>query len=65
MKKAIPRHVIKDEILTYSDGYIPHHDVISDTVDRGVHTITIRATVERRRLVSKLRAAKGICGIPE
>lgn len=51
--------LIKDEILTYSDGFIPHHDVVSATVDtKGVHRITIRAVVERRRLVSKLKAAK-------
>jgi hypothetical protein len=50
--------LIKDEILLYSDGFIPHHDVTAATVERGIHRVTIHATVERRSLVSKLQAAK-------
>lgn len=50
--------LIKDEILTYSDGYIPRHEVIKATVEGGMHKVSIRARVERRRLVEKLVALK-------
>lgn len=58
--------LVKDQVLTYSDAYIPKHTKISERNEGGLFRITIRAVVERRKLVIKLKAAnvalKGVDG---
>jgi hypothetical protein len=58
--------LVKDQVLTYSDAYIPRHTKISERSEGGLFRITIRAVVERRKLVVKLKAAnvalKGVDG---
>ena len=53
--------VIKDQILTYSDGYVEHFDKIKDGKrDDGLYEVKIKATVKRRQLVEKLKETKVI-----
>lgn len=58
--------LVKDQVLTYSDAYIPRHTKVSERSEGGLFRITIRAVVERRKLVIKLKAAnvalKGVDG---
>lgn len=49
--------VIKDQVLTYSDGFITKYDVQSTKKEDGLVRTTIQATVERRKLIQKLQAA--------
>ena len=40
--------LIKDQILTYSDGFVPRHKQLSQKQEGDLWRTTIRATVERR-----------------
>jgi hypothetical protein len=51
--------VIKDQILTYSDGYVDKFDRIKEGKrDDGLYEIKIQATVKRRQLIEKLKEEK-------
>jgi len=49
--------IISDQVLTYSDGFVPKFESVSETTEDGLVHVTIRATVERRSVVAKLKAA--------
>ncbi len=49
--------LVKDQVLTYSDGFIPEHKVTSETHDNGLFRVGIRAKVQRRSVIMKLKAA--------
>jgi len=51
--------VIDDKILTYSDGFVKTYEEVpgSKNFHGGLHRLKIKATVERRSIVAKLRAA--------
>jgi len=49
--------LVRDQVLTYSDAYIPKHTKVSERSEGGLFRVTIRAVVERRKLVVKLKAA--------
>jgi len=49
--------VVKDQVLTYSDGFVPEHQELSATHDNGIFRVSIRAQVRRRSVIMKLRAA--------
>jgi hypothetical protein len=52
-------NIIKDQILTYSDGYVEHIDRISETKRAdGLIEVRVKATVKRRQLVEKLQTSK-------
>jgi len=48
--------IISDKILTYSDGFIQTYKELSKSEKDGLHRIKIQASVERRSVVSKLKA---------
>ena len=48
---------VKDQVLTYSDGFIPEHKVTSEKQDNGLFRVGIEAKVQRRSLIMKLKAA--------
>jgi hypothetical protein len=50
--------LIRDEVLTYSRGYVEKFDVVSKWEEGGLHHAKIRATVERGKLAEKLRGMK-------
>ena len=50
--------LVKDQVLTYSDAFVPKHKKIAEKRDGGLYCITIQATVERRSLIQKLTTAK-------
>ncbi len=52
--------IIKDEILTYSDGFIQSHKVLSTKKDGGLVRTKIQAEVKRRSVIQKLESAKVI-----
>ena len=41
--------LIRDEVLTFSRGYVEKYDVVKRWEDGGLHHATIRATVESRQ----------------
>jgi hypothetical protein len=49
--------IIEEKILTFSDGFIEKYDELpgSKTVKSGVHRIKIKALVQRKNLVAKLK----------
>lgn len=51
--------VIEDEVLTYSGGFIKGYEEVdgSKKVKGGLHRIKIKAQVERRSVIAKLKAA--------
>lgn len=51
--------IIEDKILTYSDGFIEKYDELpgSKTVKAGIHRIKVKALVQRKNLVAKLKAS--------
>jgi hypothetical protein len=49
--------LIKDKVLTYSDGFITKYEKLDETQRGGLVRIKISAVVERRSLVQKLKAA--------
>jgi hypothetical protein len=49
--------VINDRVLAGSDGFITKHDVLSSKKEGGLLRTTIRASVDRRKLLQKLQAA--------
>jgi hypothetical protein len=51
--------IIDDKVLTYSDGFIKKYDEVSGTkkVAGGLHRIKIKAQVERRSVIAKLKSA--------
>lgn len=51
--------LIKDQVLTYSDGFVNKYEVVpgSKAIKDGIYHITIIANVERRTLAQKLKAA--------
>jgi hypothetical protein len=51
--------VIRDQILTYSDGFVEKYEMVGkpDTTYSGLVSVRIRAQVRRSTLVEKVRAA--------
>lgn len=51
--------LIDDKVLTYSDGFIKTYEEVagSKKVQGGLHRIKIKALVERRSVIAKLKAA--------
>jgi|GEM_PF-2400284 len=51
--------IIDDKVLTYSDGFIKDYEEVdgSKNVKGGLHRIKIKAQVERRSVIAKLKAA--------
>lgn len=51
--------LIDDKVLTYSDGFIKGYDEVagSKKAQGGLHRIKIKAQVERRSVIAKLKAA--------
>ena len=51
--------LIDDKVLTYSDGFIKGYEKVlgSEKVQGGLHRIKIKAQVERRSVIAKLKAA--------
>lgn len=52
--------ILEDQILTYSDGFIEKHRVLSKQKRDGIVSIEIEAVIKRRSLVQKLESAKVI-----
>lgn len=51
--------VIKDQILTYSDGFVEKFDRVKEGKrDDGLYEVKIKAVVKRRQLIEKLKEAK-------
>ena len=50
--------LVKDQVLTYSDGFIPKHEEVSIKREGGLFRMTIRAQVERRSVIAKLESAR-------
>ena len=50
--------LIRDEILTYSRGYVEKYEVVKRWEEDGLHHATIRAVVARDKLVEKLTGMK-------
>jgi len=51
--------IIDDKVLTYSDGFIKSYEEVPDSkkIQGGLHRLKIKATVERRSVIAKLKAA--------
>lgn len=51
--------IVNDKVLTYSDGFIKTYDKVegSEKQAGGIHRVKIKAKVERRSVVAKLKAA--------
>ena len=51
--------IIKDKVLTYSDGFIKSYKEVEDSkrIENGLHRVRITAGVERRNVIAKLKAA--------
>ncbi len=49
--------VVKDQVLTYSDGFVPEHTQLSASHENGIYRVSIRAKVQRRSVIRKLQAA--------
>jgi len=49
--------LVRDQVLTYSDAFIPKHKKITERKEEGLVRVRIRATVQRRSLIMKLKAA--------
>jgi hypothetical protein len=49
--------LVKDQVLTYSDGFIPEHKVTSEKHDKGLFRVGIQAKVQRRSVIMKLKGA--------
>ena len=52
--------VVDDQILTYSDGFVKKYDEVAGSQKSvgGLHRVKIKAQIERRSVVAKLKAAK-------
>ena len=50
--------VVKDQVLTYSNGFIKNYKPVSTKKHGGLVRTTIKATVERSEVIQKLQAAK-------
>ncbi|MCY2986742.1 MAG: SHD1 domain-containing protein [Planctomycetota bacterium] len=50
--------LVKDQVLTYSDGFIPKHEEVSIKREGGLFRTTIVAQVERRSVIAKLESAR-------
>lgn len=50
--------VITDKVLTYSDGMIKTYEVVSKKQDKGIFRVRIKADVERRSVVTRLKDAQ-------
>ncbi len=49
--------LVKDQVLTYSDGFIPEHKITSEKHENGLFRIGIQAKVQRRSVIMKLKGA--------
>ena len=51
--------VVRDQILTYSDGFVEKYDVVGkpSTALNGLTSVTIRARIVRNKLIQKAKAA--------
>jgi hypothetical protein len=50
--------LIRDEILTYSRGYVEKYEIVSRWQESGLHHAKIQAVVARDKLVAKLKGIK-------
>lgn len=48
--------LIKDEILSYSGGYVQKYEILSKSNENGVFTIQIQALVKRIQLINKMKS---------
>ena len=53
-------NVVRDQVLSYSDGYVQKYDTVGQakTEENGLIRVTISAQVVQQKLVEKLQAAK-------
>jgi hypothetical protein len=51
--------LVRDQILTYSDGFVEHYDAVGKPrqTDGGLISVTIRASVRRSKLLEKVKAS--------
>jgi hypothetical protein len=49
--------LITDKVLTFSNGFVKKYDELSKKEDKGIFRIKIKAEVERKGVVEKLKAA--------
>lgn len=49
--------VISDEVLEYSGGFVSKYDKISEKEDDGLFRVKIKAQIERRQVIAKLKSA--------
>lgn len=49
--------IISDKILSYSDGFVKRYEILSESEDDGLFRKRIKATVERRSVIAKLKAS--------
>jgi hypothetical protein len=47
--------LVKDQVLMYSDAFIPKHRMVSEKQEGGLFHVTIQATVQRQNLVARLK----------
>ena len=50
--------LVKDQILTYSDGFVPEHKVTSERHENGLLHVGIQATVQRRSLIIRIQSGQ-------
>ena len=48
--------LVEDKVLIYSDGFVKTYETISEQEKNGLITIKIRAKIERRSVIDKLKA---------
>ncbi|MBQ6471012.1 MAG: hypothetical protein IJJ33_03430 [Victivallales bacterium] len=51
--------IIKDKVLTYSDGFVNKYDVLRPVAEKqpGMFEVTIKATVEQKKIMKRLQDA--------
>jgi hypothetical protein len=49
--------LVEDKVLTYSDGFVKQYETISERKKDGLVRIKIHASIEKRSVIAKLRAA--------
>lgn len=48
--------IIKDQILTASNGFITKYDIVKESVDNGLTQVTIKATVKNQNIQEKVKS---------
>ena len=55
-KFSVDAELVEDKILIYSDGFVKTYETISEQEKNGLISIKIRAKIERRSVIAKLKA---------